>query len=81
MANKIKNNFFEVAVICPSFRDFKIWLLENKKDDEIYTWVYSINCVRGKRFHKLEKLYRWMYVKDIDDILTYIEMHIIKINN
>jgi hypothetical protein len=66
----------EVAVICPSFRDYKIWLKGNKKHNENYTWVYRVDCVRGKIFDRVEKIFRYYNIQDIDDILYYLKTHL-----
>jgi hypothetical protein len=66
----------EVAVLCPSFRDYKIWLKENEKTNENYTWVYSINCVRGKLFDRVEKIFRYYNIQDINGVLDYLETHL-----
>ena len=74
--NKSKPLLCEVAVLCPSFRDYKIWLRENEKPNENYTWVYRVDCVRGKIFDRVEKIFRYYNIKDIDDILDYLEAHL-----
>jgi len=74
--NSSKPMLCEVAVLCPSFRDYKIWLRENKKPNENYTWVYRVDCVRGRIFDRVEKIFRYYNIKDIDDILGYLDTHL-----
>lgn len=78
--NSTKPLLCEVAVVCPSQRTFQNWQKENKKPDENYTWVYSINNVRGKIFDRIEKLYKYYEIRDIDDVLYYLETRL-KRNN
>lgn len=74
--NSSKPMLCEVAVLCPIFRDYKIWLRENENPNENYTWVYRVDCVRGRRFDRVEKIFRYYNIKDIDDILDYLETHL-----
>jgi len=66
----------EVAVVTPRYRDFQIWLRENEKPNEKYTWIDEINSVRGIMFDRVEKLYNYDEIKDIDDVLDYLETHL-----
>lgn len=67
---------YEVAVITPRYRDFQIWLRENEKPNEKYTWIDEINSVRGKIFDRVEKLYNYYEIKDVNDVLDYLETHL-----
>ena len=65
----------EVAVICPLYRDYQYWLRENQKPGETYTFVDHIKPVLGKRFDRVEKIYRHEEIKELDEILEYLESH------
>lgn len=75
-SNKLKPLLYEVAVLCPSVRDYKIWLRENEKPNENYTWVYRLDCVVGKTFDRVEKIFRYYNIQDINDVLNYLETHL-----
>lgn len=72
----MKINFYEVAIITPKYIDFFFWIKQNKKDNEIYTWIFKLDKVLGKKFDRIEKLYNYQEVQDIDEILYYLERHL-----
>jgi len=74
--NLAKPMLAEVAVICPSYRDFLNFVREFEKDGEIYTWVYGIDKVRGRLFDRVEKLFNYYELKDIDAVMDYLETHL-----
>lgn len=59
----------EVACICPSKRVFDNWVRDNAVEGEKYIWVYSIDKIRGRRFSRVEKLYKYYEVRGINEIL------------
>jgi len=65
----------EVAVICPLYRDYQYWLKDNQKPGERYTFVDHINPVRGRIFDRVEKIYRHEEIKELGEILDYLESH------
>jgi hypothetical protein len=66
----------EVAVICPSYITYLTWLKENSDNpEERYTWVDHLKPIIGKRFDRVEKLYKWYKIEDIDEVLDYLESH------
>ena len=73
---KSKPLLCEVAVVTPSLLDYRIWLKENEKPNEKYTLVQRIHNVRGRIFDRVEKLYNYYEIQDIDDVLDYLETHL-----
>ena len=63
----------QVAVICPSYRYFLNFVREFEKDGEIYTWVCCIDNVRGKLFDRVEKIFNYYELKDIDAVMYSLE--------
>jgi hypothetical protein len=45
---------------------------ENAVKGEQYIWVYNEDKIRGLRFHRLVKLFKYWTIKDIDRILRFI---------
>lgn len=69
MENKI------VAVVTPKFTDYLKYIRETNIEGEKYTWIYSVKNVRGILFDRVEKLHNFFHIKDIDDIMSYLESH------
>ena len=63
----------KVAVLTRGYRDYLNFLKENKKEDEVYTWIYRVDQTRGKRFDRIEKYYDWYEIENIDEILSELE--------
>jgi hypothetical protein len=61
-----------VACICPSIMIYNEWVRENAVKGEQYIWVYNEDKIRGLRFHRLVKLFKYWTIKDIDRILRFI---------
>lgn len=66
----------EVAVITPRFRDYLEFIRNQNIENEKYFFVDSIKSLRGKLFDRVEKLHNYFYIKDIDEVLDYIETHL-----
>ena len=66
-------DLIKVAVLTRSCKDYLIFLNENEKENEVYTWIYNVDQTRGKRFDRIEKYYDWYEIKNIDEILYYLE--------
>jgi len=75
--NEPKPLLCKVAVVTPKFRDFMNWVDINQKEGETYACVNRIDNVWGRRFNRIEKLYNYQEIKDIDDIMEYLEMRIV----
>lgn len=66
----------EVAVITPRFRDYLEFIRNQNIENEKYCFVDSIQSVRGKLFDRVEKLNNYFHIKDIDEVLDYLETHL-----
>lgn len=75
---KAKNNTMlrEVAVITPRFRDYLEFIRRQNIENEKYCFVDSIQKVKGRLFDRVEKLHNYFYIKDIDEVLDYLETHL-----
>jgi hypothetical protein len=73
--NSSKPLLCEVAVLTPKYRDFVYWVEKNQKEKEVYTWIFNVDKVRGKRFNRIEKLFNYYEIKDINDVMDYLETH------
>lgn len=74
--NSSKPLLCEVAVVTPRFKDFLNYIRESDNENEKYCWVYCLKAIQGKRFDRIEKLYNYFYIDDIDDVLDYLESHL-----
>lgn len=74
--NSSKPLLCEVAVVTPRFRDYLEFIRNQKNENEKYCFVDSIQSVRGKLFNRVEKLHNYFHIKDIDEILDYLETHL-----
>jgi hypothetical protein len=61
-----------VACICPSIMIYKRVGQRKRSKGEQYIWVYNEDKIRGLRFHRLVKLFKYWTIKDIDRILRFI---------
>jgi hypothetical protein len=59
-----------VACICPSIMIYNEWVRENAVKESNISG--SIMKIRGLRFHRLVKLFKYWTIKDIDRILRFI---------
>jgi hypothetical protein len=60
-----------VACICPSIMIYNEWVRENAvKESNISGSI--MKKIRGLRFHRLVKLFKYWTIKDIDRILRFI---------
>ena len=78
-SNASKPMLCEVAVITPRFIDFLNFTKEQaheKAQNERYFFVDSIKSVRGRLFDRVEKLHNYYEIKDIDNVLDYLETHL-----
>lgn len=73
--NSSKPLLCEVAVLTPKYRDFVYWVEKNQKEKEVYTWIFNVDKVRGKRFNRIEKLFNYYEIQDINDVMDYLETH------
>jgi len=75
LGNNTKPLLCEVAVVTPKYRDFIYWVEKNQKQNEVYTWIFNVDKIRGKRFNRIEKLYNYHEIQDIKEIMDYLETH------
>ena len=73
--NSSKPLLCEVAVVTPKYRDFDYFIKNNRKENEIYTWIYNVDRIRGKRFNRIEKLFNYYEIQDINNVMDYLETH------
>jgi hypothetical protein len=74
--NSSKPLLCEVAVVTPRFKDYLNYIRESTIENEKYCWVYCLKGVQCKRFDRIEKLYNYFHLDDIDDVLIYLETHL-----
>jgi hypothetical protein len=55
----------------PSIMIYNEWVRENAVKGEQYIWVYNEDKIRGLRFHRLVKLFKYWTI-NIDRILRFI---------
>jgi hypothetical protein len=75
LGNDTKPLLCEVAVVTPKYRDFIYWVEKNQKENEVHTWIFNVDKIRGKRFNRIEKLYNYHEIQDINEIMDYLETH------
>jgi hypothetical protein len=61
-----------LCVFCICFNDLQRVGQRNAVKGEQYIWVYNEDKIRGLRFHRLVKLFKYWTIKDIDRILRFI---------
>jgi len=74
--NKSKPLLCVVAVICPRYVDYIMFVRENKSEINKFIWIDNLEKARGFSFDKIEKLHRYYEIKNIHKILEYVEMHL-----
>ena len=76
--NKSKPLSCVVAVICPRYVDYIMFVRENKSEINKFIWIDNLEKAKGYYFDKIEKLHRYYEIKNIHKILKYVEMHLSK---
>lgn len=67
-----------IAVVTPKYRNFINWVEENKNENELYYWIYSKESLIGRTFDRVEKLFDYFEIKEIDDLLYDLEKRTVK---
>lgn len=68
----------KIAVVTNSARRYMDYVnhLTNSKDT--FVFIDTLNKVKGHRFNQVVKLYGYQDIKDIGEILNYIEVRLVK---
>jgi len=65
-----------VAVLCLRGKDFKEFERKNKKENEIFIWIYDNKQVYGRLFDRIEKVKYWYDMNNAYEILEALEIRL-----